>query len=466
MNEGERLVELIRGAALRTSAGRRPRHGRRPGAGHPGARVGEAAPVPPRHRPARLALHVMHTFTSQGARRALATRSRTKCPSSRSARRMRRLLVRDLERSIARLPAEQRAVLLLVTLENELRRSRAHARHPDRHRNVELSRAREKLRLMMLASRPRQAEAGEVAAHDRTAVHYRSRSCSLRRRAPATERRVEVEAWLAARPDDAERVADYRRLHHDCARLTRASTSRSRRTSRASAGGARRAGPGSPASPVGGARRAARGAADGNCAARAPQDQRRGRRVMARRAAIAHATYSPGCAIREVGADQEAHLVAWLSKRLGAPLRAPSSRMWATACRRAPLPGDQGGPWRLMYQSTRGTRITLYVRTEVAGNRETAFRYAREGTSACHWIDRKMGYALSRDVRKTTCSRRQRCLPPAQSLSGLLSLANRCRTTLRLSLCISSPCAERMAVSASSSEAVQSPGTSRRKSRM
>jgi len=39
----------------------------------------------------------------------------------------------------------------------------------------------------------------------------------------------------------------------------------------------------------------------------------------ARRAAVAHAVYSPE--VRhpvEVGADQEAHLVAWLSKRLGA----------------------------------------------------------------------------------------------------------------------------------------------------
>src|SRR5690348_14972573 len=42
------------------------------------------------------------------------------------------------------------------------------------------------------------------------------------------------------------------------------------------------------------------------------------------RAAVAHATYSPE--VRhpvEVNADQESHLVAWLSKRLGAPLRAP-----------------------------------------------------------------------------------------------------------------------------------------------
>ena len=46
--------------------------------------------------------------------------------------------------------------------------------------------------------------------------------------------------------------------------------------------------------------------------------------AWARRAAIAHVVYSPE--VRhpvEVGADQEAHLVAWLSKRLGAPLRVP-----------------------------------------------------------------------------------------------------------------------------------------------
>lgn len=61
------------------------------------------------------------------------------------------LLVRDLERSIARLPAEQRAVLLLVTLEE--------MSYDDVARTLgipigtvmsRLSRAREKLRAMML----------------------------------------------------------------------------------------------------------------------------------------------------------------------------------------------------------------------------------------------------------------------------------------------------------------------------
>jgi anti-sigma factor RsiW len=45
---------------------------------------------------------------------------------------------------------------------------------------------------------------------------------------------------------------------------------------------------------------------------------------LPRQAAIAHAVFVPE--VRhpvEVGAEQEAHLVAWLSKRLGAPLKAP-----------------------------------------------------------------------------------------------------------------------------------------------
>ena len=61
------------------------------------------------------------------------------------------LLVRDLERAIARLPAEQRAVLLLVTLEEMSYEEVARALAiPIGTVMSRLSRAREKLRLMML----------------------------------------------------------------------------------------------------------------------------------------------------------------------------------------------------------------------------------------------------------------------------------------------------------------------------
>ena len=117
-----------------------------------------------------------------------------------------------------------------------------------------------------------------------------------------------------------------------------------------------------------------------------------------KRAAVAHATYSPE--VRhpvEVGADQEAHLVAWLSKRLGAQVRAPKLEVigYSLVGGRL-LPGDNGPVAHFMYQTPQGRRITLYVRTEAAENRETAFRYSAEGNvKVFYWIDRQLGYALS-----------------------------------------------------------------------
>ncbi len=123
--------------------------------------------------------------------------------------------------------------------------------------------------------------------------------------------------------------------------------------------------------------------------------------TLVRRAAIAHATYSPE--VRhpvEVGADQEAHLVAWLSKRLGASVHAPhleSVGYKLIGGRLLPPSEGTGRPVaQFMYQCKQGTRVTLYVRTDVRGNNETAFRYAAEGNvRVFYWIDRSFGYAIS-----------------------------------------------------------------------
>ena len=120
--------------------------------------------------------------------------------------------------------------------------------------------------------------------------------------------------------------------------------------------------------------------------------------TIPRRAAIAHATYSPE--VRhpvEVGADQESHLVAWLSKRLGAKVRAPNleSAGYSLVGGRL-LPGESGPVAQFMYQCKQGTRVTLYVRTGVADQKETAFRYSDEGNvRVFYWIDRTYGYAVS-----------------------------------------------------------------------
>jgi len=213
--------------------------------------------------------------------------------------------------------------------------------------------------------------------------------------------RLAVEAWIAARPEEAERVADYRRLGDALRaaydpvlaepvpdRLPRALRPARQAWRYAAVAGWLVAGIAIGVAAgwqLHGSRPVATPSADAGA-------------VMAHRAAIAHATYSPE--VRhpvEVGADQEAHLVAWLSKRLGAPLRAPKlEAVGYSLVGGRLLPGESGPVAHFMYQCNQGTRVTLYVRTEAANNNETAFRYAKEGNvRVFYWIDRKLGYALS-----------------------------------------------------------------------
>ena len=122
-----------------------------------------------------------------------------------------------------------------------------------------------------------------------------------------------------------------------------------------------------------------------------------------RRAAIAHVVYSPE--VRhpvEVGADQEAHLVAWLSKRLGTPLKVPHlGDLGYTLVGGRLLPGERGPVAQFMYQDGKGQRLTLYVRVNPDDSGETAFRFAQEhGVGVFYWLDRKLGYALSGEVDK------------------------------------------------------------------
>lgn len=125
--------------------------------------------------------------------------------------------------------------------------------------------------------------------------------------------------------------------------------------------------------------------------------------TWARRAAIAHVVYSPE--VRhpvEVGADQETHLVAWLSKRLGTPLKVPylGGQGFQLVGGRL-LPGERGPVAQFMYQDGKGQRLTLYVRVNPDESTETAFRFAQErGVGVFYWLDRKLGYALSGEIDK------------------------------------------------------------------
>jgi anti-sigma factor RsiW len=123
--------------------------------------------------------------------------------------------------------------------------------------------------------------------------------------------------------------------------------------------------------------------------------------ALPRRAAVAYAVYAPE--VRhpvEVGADQQDHLVKWLSKRLGHELRVPIlTQQGLELVGGRLLPGGKGPVAQFMYQDAKGQRVTLYVTRREAEPRDTAFRFSQEDkVSVFYWIDGTLGYALSAEM--------------------------------------------------------------------
>lgn len=218
------------------------------------------------------------------------------------------------------------------------------------------------------------------------------------------ERVAEVEAWLAANPRDAERVRQWREQMDGLHRLfdpvldetlpDRLSVAaiRAGRASRWTAPLLRVAAMVLLVLAGGAGGWWLRGSDGG--AALAPGAQ------VAAEALSAHVVYA--AEIRhpvEVAAGERAHLVAWLSKRLGAELRVPdlSSAGFSLVGGRL-LPASSGPAAQFMYENADGRRVTLYLRRNTEGS-ETAFRFAAQGrVEAFYWLDGPLGYALAGDV--------------------------------------------------------------------
>jgi len=125
--------------------------------------------------------------------------------------------------------------------------------------------------------------------------------------------------------------------------------------------------------------------------------------AFVREASAAHAVFTPEKRHPvEVAASDEAHLVQWLSRRLGTTLKAPSlaDRGFRLLGGRL-LPGEGTPRAQFMYENTQGGRLTLYVAAFKPGQApaDTSFRSVREGTrESFYWVEGSFGYALSAEL--------------------------------------------------------------------
>ena len=132
---------------------------------------------------------------------------------------------------------------------------------------------------------------------------------------------------------------------------------------------------------------------------------------VAQNASAAYRTYVVEVAHPvEVASTQEAHLLQWLSRRLGKPLAAPDLTPFGYKLMGGRLlPGNDSAAAQLMYDDASGKRLTLYVRA--AQGSETAFRFQRDDDAATFaWIDRGFGFAV------TAPATREELLPIAEAV--------------------------------------------------
>ena len=242
------------------------------------------------------------------------------------------------------------------------------------------------------------------------------------------ERQREVQEYLSRRPEEAGRVDSYRTQKHELRALFdpvlgEALPARLQRAARPQTPWyLQRLAAGVAIAVISGAAgwglRSGTLPAEGSLAQRAPATITLASATgFAQRAAVAHAVYSPDARRPvEVSAEHEDQLVAWLSKRMGTPMKPPHLQaLGYTLDGGRLLPGGQGPVAQFMYHDPAGAKLTLYVSREIGGtdpaskgggNQDTAFRFAREGSvNVFYWVDGTFGYAISADADKAELAR-------------------------------------------------------------
>lgn len=124
---------------------------------------------------------------------------------------------------------------------------------------------------------------------------------------------------------------------------------------------------------------------------------------LTRPAAFAHYVYaSEQKHPVEVSAQQEQHLINWLSNRLHTRIKAPNllQHNYELVGGRL-LPSTNRMAAQFMYEAKNGKRITLYVRRIKNAKVDTMFRFTNsESINTFYWIEGELGYALSGELAR------------------------------------------------------------------
>jgi len=103
----------------------------------------------------------------------------------------------------------------------------------------------------------------------------------------------------------------------------------------------------------------------------------------------------------EVPGEDRAHMTQWLSKRLGANLRVPDLQpIGLKLVGGRLLPGSTGAAAFYMYETASGERFTIYCAR--AGGPDSALRYKdAESNAAFYFVDKDIAYVVSGPANRT-----------------------------------------------------------------
>lgn len=121
---------------------------------------------------------------------------------------------------------------------------------------------------------------------------------------------------------------------------------------------------------------------------------------LANRAVVAYQTFAPE--VRhpvEVAADDQDHLKAWLSKRIGTEIKIPDLQEAGYTLLGGRLLAEEDHPaGQLMYEDANKKRLTIYLTANTGAKEQALVLADNAGLVTCYWRDGALAMAISADM--------------------------------------------------------------------